>query len=322
VPRGGGVGLAAGIAAGLGLAWLLGWPVPSAVLLGAAAVVALVGFAEDLFREISVTARLVVQIAAAGIVAFHTGGLSQVPLPTPLDFDLGPIAPLITVLWIVSVTNIYNFLDGIDGFAALQAVLAGFAMVLLGGDARSIVLGMVISGSALGFLFHNWYPAKVFMGDVGSYLLGFLFAIMPFLQPAGDLPRSTLAIVFCLWLFLFDGVYTISRRIVRGERIWKPHRKHLYQRLVISGLRHDFVVLRVLAVAGILAVLGVAAVRQGGLVAPWSIFVLATALSCVYVLVTKRRERYVANRSQRTVVPIMAQTQQPVERLVELEELR
>jgi UDP-N-acetylmuramyl pentapeptide phosphotransferase/UDP-N-acetylglucosamine-1-phosphate transferase len=316
------VGIAAGVASGLAIAWFVGWPVPAPAVLGAVGILALVGLAEDLLREISVAVRLGVQIAAAGIVALHTGGLTQVPLPAPLDFDLGPFAFLVTVLWIVSVTNIYNFLDGIDGFAALQAVVAGLAIALLGGDARSLVLGVVVSGSCLGFLVHNWYPAKVFMGDVGSYLLGFLFAVMPLLGPPQDRPRSVLAIVFCLWLFLFDGVYTILRRVVRGERIWKPHRKHLYQRLVGTGLRHDRVVLPVLATAAVLACLGIAACRDGGSVATWSILGLASVISGVYVVLTKLREHQVSRRMQRPAVSRKEPIPQSVESMVELEETR
>jgi hypothetical protein len=160
------------------------------------------------------------------------------------------------------------------------------------------------------------------MGDVGSYLLGFLFAIMPFLQPLEDRPLGVLAIAFCLWIFLFDGTYTILRRVVRGERIWKPHRLHLYQRLVASGLRHDSVVLRVLAMGGLLAVLGVLACRFGGPVAQWSMLGLATATSCAYVVATKLRERHVGERAKRTTAASLEQPQQSVESLVELEETR
>lgn len=154
-------------------------------------------------------------------------------------------------IWIVGVINIYNFMDGIDGIAGLQAVVAGLAWAIFGSihySSFSAVLGGCAAAGALGFLFFNWSPAKIFMGDAGSTVLGYIFATLPlvFVVEARSSVRPELALTtgaFILWPFLLDGVFTILRRLKNGENILQAHRSHLYQRLVIAGKSHQHVTL-------------------------------------------------------------------------------
>jgi UDP-N-acetylmuramyl pentapeptide phosphotransferase/UDP-N-acetylglucosamine-1-phosphate transferase len=207
---------------------------------------------EDFFGSLRVSLRLGLQILTALGVVYGVGGFSRIPLPSPFDLPLSFLGIPFSLLWLVGVTNVFNFLDGIDGLAATQAMLAGLAISLLG-DPQSSCLGLAIAGACSGFLIHNWHPAKVFMGDTGSYPIGFMLAAIPFQGLPQRRHETALVMILCLWFFLADGLYTIVRRALRGEKIWEAHRSHLYQRLVITGLRHDQVTLAVGAATTVLS---------------------------------------------------------------------
>ena len=104
--------------------------------------------------------------------------------------------------------------------------------------------GGILAFVFLGFLLQNWQPAKIFMGDVGSAFLGFSFAVLPLLAKKA---REDLQVVLFItavilfWLFLWDSLLTLLKRIWRGEKVWQAHRGHIYQRLVGSGFSHQYV---------------------------------------------------------------------------------
>lgn len=150
--------------------------------------------------------------------------------------------------------NAYNFMDGIDGIAGLQAVTAGVSWLALAsifGIPTVYYVGGVIAASSLGFLIHNWQPAKIFMGDVGSAFLGFTFAAMPLVATKQN-PKSLHVFAFFglvfLWFFVFDSIVTFIYRLVLARNVFKAHREHIYQRLVQSGMSHR----KVAAIYGIL----------------------------------------------------------------------
>jgi len=289
-PRGGGLGIIAGIMAGLFTGWLLEIPLLNWQLLVGAGIIALVGFVDDQIGGLPASVRFAVQFVAAGIVVYGNGGLNSLPLPEPLNISLGFLAIPIALLWLLAVTNIYNFLDGIDGFATVQGAIGGLAIAFLG-DGLFISIGLAIAGACIGFALHNWHPAKVFMGDVGSGTLGFLLAALPFQLAPGSRSTAILATVICLWFFLSDGVFTIARRLLNGERVWTPHRSHLYQRLVRTGLRHDQVVLKVIGGALILTALATLSARSGGASAWWLVIVVAVLSFLIYCRWTWEREK-------------------------------
>lgn len=203
------------------------------VLLTALPVI-LVSLLDDL-RSLSARVRLAVQgAAAAGAIAL-LGGIET------LSFGLltleGWWLNLPAWLFILWMTNLYNFLDGLDGYAASEAVFVGAAaFVLFGSDA-----GLLIAAASAGFLLFNWHKASIFMGDVGSAPLGFLFAVLA-LQDAAS--PDFLGWIVLLSLFWFDATVTLYRRWRNGERLSQAHKKHAYQRLQQSGVPHDGVVLR------------------------------------------------------------------------------
>lgn len=219
--------------------------------------VALVSFLDDL-RPIPFLWRLLVHCLAAALLIIDVDTWHGITMLGNLS--LGSFGYVLTFLWIVWMVNSYNFMDGIDGLAGLQAVIAGLGWLILGLllDMPAIYLfSGIIAASSLGFLVHNWNPAKIFMGDVGSAFLGFTFAALPLLARTAAAKSPDLlpiAAVLFVWFFLFDSLVTIVRRAIRGERIWIAHREHLFQRLVSSGYSHRNVTVLYGVLASILCI--------------------------------------------------------------------
>jgi len=219
-----------------------------------ALIIAFVSWLDDLY-SVSFKWRFLLHAAAALTAVGGVGYFEEISLPFFFGhFDLGAAAGiLLTAGWIVWLTNAYNFMDGIDGIAAIQSVAAGFGWFLLGRQMQAETVeffGGALAFSSLGFLIHNWQPAKIFMGDVGSAFLGYSFAVMPLLLLAmsarqenassggGNSGRALFFGVVLVWLFLFDTIITLARRLVKGEKIWEAHRTHLYQQLATGGCSH------------------------------------------------------------------------------------
>lgn len=244
-PRGGGIAVLCGAAVGVGGMHLLtGGTTPGLPLLAAVGLIALAGLADDV-QGLSPWVRLLVQTASAVLVMWQGLLLEKLPLPAPLDLPVGPLAPLLTWLWLVGVTNLFNFLDGIDGYAGWQATLGSAGAIFLGLGPAMSAAAAAMGGAAAGFLLRNWHPARIFLGDVGSTALGFFLAVCPLAAPAELRPQAVFTMAMLLWFFLSDGAYTLLKRLVQGERIWTPHRSHLYQQLARKLGRHDSVVERV-----------------------------------------------------------------------------
>jgi len=236
VARGGGLGVIGGVAVGLGVAGPVCPVACKTVLLGAAALAA-VGLADDRWG-LPPLLRLAVHAGAAAGLVLAVGGLDRLPLPPPLDVSLGGWGAVLAAVWIVAVVNFYNFLDGIDGLAGLQAVITGGGLALAAWHPFAAALGACLAGASLGFLFHNWSPARIFLGDVGSGVLGFCFAAAPLLAPPEVRPAAVFFVGLSLFFFLADAIWTLLGRLRRGERLHEAHRKHLYQRLVVRGWSH------------------------------------------------------------------------------------
>lgn len=176
-------------------------------------------------------------------LAAHSVGAAVLIISSGID-TLGITWSLISLFWVVGLINAYNFMDGIDGIAGVQSVIAAASWLALGFVFEMPVIyyfGGVIAASSLGFLIHNWQPAKIFMGDVGSAFLGFTFAALPLIAAKQtDRPTYLLALagMIFLWFFLFDSIVTFIRRLIRGKNIFTAHREHIYQKLVLSGMSH------------------------------------------------------------------------------------
>ena len=223
-PRIGGIGLMVGILCAwalmlMSLAW---WVIlPTIFLFGLSL--------RDDMHGLPVKLRLMAHGAAAFILVTGSGMASQ-------DI-LQAVGVLLGVVWM---TNLYNFMDGSDGLAGGMTFF-GFTMygiaALMHGDEIQAMLNFSIGASALGFLYYNFYPAKVFMGDAGSIPLGFLAAAMGLWGwQQGHWPAWFPLLVFSP--FVVDATMTLLKRTLRGEKIWQAHREHYYQRLVQLGWGH------------------------------------------------------------------------------------
>ena len=243
-PRGGGLAVVAVVVAGVAAAAGGGLlRVQSGLLFCAAGalLVALVSWGDDVSR-LPVAARLLVHVSAA-VLAVAGAGWWRVPgLPHATTVADAAAVGLLALVWIVGLTNAYNFMDGIDGIAGSQAVVAGLGWVALtwGSGRVEMWLGLLLAAASLGFLAHNWSPAKIFMGDVGSAFLGFAFAALALIGAQHD-PRLAIAGALLVWPFVYDTSFTFLRRLRRGENVFQAHRSHLYQRLVLAGYSHRFV---------------------------------------------------------------------------------
>ncbi len=272
VPRTGGIAIAAGVAASLAFAWP-GLP----VILGAAAVLAAVSFADDLFG-LPTLVRLALQFGAGAAA---------------LSFDLEVAAPLLFVVLAIALAwtaNLYNFMDGSDGLAGGMTLFGFGAYAVaahLSGAQTLAALCASIGAASAAFLVFNWHPARLFMGDVGSVPLGFL---------AGALGLQGWAIgAWPLWFpllvfapFMCDATLTLLKRALRRERVWQAHRDHYYQRLVRMGFGHRGTAYIEYAVMAACAGLALLVLRAPAMVQGAALALAAVALTGVALWVDRR----------------------------------
>lgn len=238
VPRMGGLAIVLGVLLGFAWErWPLSWHLGLVVL--ALALVAVGSWYDDL-RGLSARIRLGVHGGAAGLAAWAYLHWPVSWLPhTTLALDR-PIALLFMTLFLVWWINLYNFMDGMDGLAGGMAVFGFSTLALLGyraHDLSYVEVSLTVASAALGFTLTNFPPARLFMGDLGSTLLGFAAGLMVLIgADRGDFPVWAGLIVFSP--FLVDATVTLIRRLWRRENLAVAHRDHYYQRCVRSGFSH------------------------------------------------------------------------------------
>ena len=239
-PRGGGLAIAAVVLAGVlgaALAGWVGWKVAVALVPSGTAM-AFLGWLDDR-RSLPAGLRLFVHFIAASWAVSWLGPVRALSIGTA-SLDLGWVATPLSILGVVWLVNLFNFMDGIDGLAAAEALLVSVAAALfswLVGDFEVAWLAALIAAGSAGFLPWNWMPARIFMGDVGSIFLGFMLGSFALLADRhGTLPA--LAWIVLLGAFVGDATLTLTRRVVRHERLAEAHRTHAYQRAVQSGWSH------------------------------------------------------------------------------------
>jgi UDP-N-acetylmuramyl pentapeptide phosphotransferase/UDP-N-acetylglucosamine-1-phosphate transferase len=276
VPRGGGLAIVAAVVLALALTGVESHGRTEAVFAAGALALALLGLADDRF-SLSAGVRGSAQILVALALALAVGGLERMPLPAPLDWPLGVLGVPLAVLWIISVVNFVNFLDGIDGLAASQAAVTGTGICLAGFEPGATLAAAAVAAAAVGFLPFNWSQASVFLGDVGSYFLGFALAGLPLLAPRPSQSAAVLLVALSLWLFLADAFWTLACRTRRGARFYEAHREHLYQHLALR-YGHARVTLAIAAGSVLLTAAALAAFRSGAAAASWAALALACAL--------------------------------------------
>ncbi|WP_114376738.1 glycosyltransferase family 4 protein [Elioraea thermophila] len=286
IPKGGGLGVVVATLVGLLIQYRfatlarLDDPYFLAVIVGAAAIAA-VSLADDIlsFRQ---HWKLLAQVAAA-IAPLPWGlAIDTLSLPWIGPVPLGPLAWPLTVLWVVFLTNAMNFIDGLDGMCAGIALVAALflaALALAEGGAFVYVAALSLAAGCAGFLPFNVPRAQIFLGDVGSQFIGYLFAILGIAAARFDQARVSLYIVpLLLAVPIFDVAFTLIRRALAGERLAEAHRGHLYQVLARTGVPP----LAVSALSvGMTAVLGLVAFRFVALSPPAKLAVVAGVVAAL-----------------------------------------
>ena len=253
-----------GAGAAIVAAALLLWPLwqgqaagDSLLLLATMAALALVSWLDDR-RGLSPVLRLAAHTAAVTLLLASLGPEQRVLPAIPLGAER--VALGLAWLWFI---NLFNFMDGIDGIAGAEAVAvaAGYVLVVTVAGAGNPLdqLALIVAAATAGYLFWNWHPAKVFMGDTGSIALGFLLGwLMIDLCVRGFWAAAAILPLY----FVADASLTLLKRLARGEKPWQPHRQHAYQRAVLAGTPPSAVVLRTAVANAALVALALVSIWQ------------------------------------------------------------
>jgi UDP-GlcNAc:undecaprenyl-phosphate/decaprenyl-phosphate GlcNAc-1-phosphate transferase len=281
----------------------------SALLVGGTLIV-LLGALDDKF-DLSAKLKLLVQIGAACIVVFGFDVKINL-LNIPFGSAMQPIGewlsiPL-TILWIVGVTNAINLIDGLDGLAAGVSGIAIATILVMGiimGDTTVILLSAVLLGSIGGFLFFNFHPAKIFMGDSGSLFLGFALATLSMLGFKQITVVSFVTPLLIIGVPLSDTFFAIIRRWVHKKPIFAPDKGHLHHCLQQLGFSHRKTVLIIYAIA---AFFGTCAVVQSAIsnsgFGNWITFIVICAL--VFLLQIGAELIGIVDQTRRPVLGLLA----------------
>ena len=245
-PRGGGIIVMLSIIVGFVTLWWGDVSLPKGLMIALAFAcgLGLISWMDDLWR-ISALVRLICQVMAIGGILYFNPGLATNALPFFPEWSAFLIIPAV---WVWGV-NLYNFMDGIDGMTAVETVsiCTGLGLLALTGILSSDLLPplAVIGAAALAFLYWNWSPAKIFLGDVGSIPLGFLLGWFA-LQAIND--GAWLAAIIIPGYYLADATITLIRRAFRGAPVWQAHREHFYQMPVPRDVSHNQIMYRIIAI--------------------------------------------------------------------------
>ena len=282
VPRIGGLGLIAGV--------LSGWMILFNTLVWWVVLPMLTLFVVSLFddmHKLSVRLRLLVHSLAASIVV----------VGAELYTQQGVFVAVMMLFSIIWMTNLYNFMDGSDGLAGGMALI-GFSIygigALLTHNTSLALMNFCIASSAAIFLYYNFHPAKIFMGDAGSISLGFLAAVMGLLGwQQGSWAAWFPILVFSP--FIVDASATLMRRVLRGARVTEAHREHYYQRLIQLGWGHRNVSLAEYLLMLAVGITALSALQQ---TFPWQMLLTWCAVYiCMLYFLDKRWKNYKRGKS-------------------------
>ncbi|MBI4279946.1 MAG: undecaprenyl/decaprenyl-phosphate alpha-N-acetylglucosaminyl 1-phosphate transferase [Armatimonadetes bacterium] len=304
IPRLGGLAMYAGFVGALLLAIPLSRPievtrssgllvikvpvVPSAdlALLGilvGGTLITLVGAVDDV-RGMRPGLKFLLQILCAAVLIPF--GLSTLFVTNPFSgiLYLGRLGTVVTIFWVVAFTNVMNFIDGVDGLAAgIGAIGSGVLFVAASqrGDVPVMLMAMALGGSCLGFLRHNFNPARIFMGDSGSMFVGYVLGAISVMGLYKSVAAISLFVpILALGVPILDAAYAIVRRYRSGQPIYLPDRGHLHHRLLDRGLTQRQTVLLLYLVS---AFFGVGALVVAGVNRTASVITLGIIAAILYV---------------------------------------
>lgn len=245
----------------------------AATLIGAM-IIAVMGIVDDV-KALDAKPKFLIQIIAALIVVL-LGGLRIKVFTNPIIWSGLPyivlpewVSILFSVLWIVFITNAVNFIDGLDGLAAGVSAIMSVSMVFIAarlGEYSVAIIGTALMGACFGFLPYNFNPAKIFMGDTGSTFLGFILATLSIQGVFKSYAVISFAVpLLILGLPLFDAIFAMIRRILKGQSPMHADRGHLHHRLIDMGFSQKQTVFILYAISGVLGITAVILAESGAL---------------------------------------------------------
>jgi len=285
VPRLGGLALAvAFIAVELFVVWILPQQRPTIpgrlwVILSSLAMFA-VGFWDDL-QALGARRKLLLQVLIALAVHFAGIGVDSLTLPfSGRIIELHGWGVILTVFWLVGITNLINLIDGVDGLAGGIALMLMALLVYVGHkNGTFLFLSAGITGSLLVFLYYNFPPARIYLGDGGAYLLGYQIAVFSLVgSHKGTVVAALIAPLFVLALPIVDTLLAILRRGLRGLPLFRPDRRHIHHRLLAAGISKRKVVLSLYGVTLVFLMIAFAVFWSQGQWVPVSLGAAVLAL--------------------------------------------
>lgn len=230
-PRGGGIAIVISFIISLLVLGFIGYLKISflVALLGACLGVSILGFMDDR-GHIPAGWRLLGHLIASIWLLFWMGGVPPI-IFFGFNVDLGWFGNILAIVYLVWMLNLYNFMDGIDGIASIEAIttcVCGAFLYFIVGHNDAAILPLLLAASVAGFLYWNFPPAKIFMGDAGSGFLGFTLAAFT-LEAFWAQPQLLWSWIILLGVFVVDATVTLLRRFIRKEKVHVAHRSHAYQ---------------------------------------------------------------------------------------------
>lgn len=220
-----------------------------------------VGIIDDIM-QLSAKIKLLGQIAAAIVLVMFDIRIEWITNPFGDMIYVAYLSIPLTILWVVGLTNTVNLIDGLDGLAAGVSTIASITILLVALQQNFwsvAILSAALAGSALGFLQHNFNPAKIFMGDTGSMFLGYMLAAISVTGTVKSAATIALIVpIVALGLPIMDTAFAIIRRYMSGRPIFKPDKGHLHHRLLEMGLTQKQAVLLMYVISGCLGMSAIA----------------------------------------------------------------
>ena len=264
-PRTGGIAIFFGFSVAVLFGLLLGGvhgmkinPNPILGILLGGSIVLLVGLLDDI-RGLKPLVKLFWQLVGSGVAIYFCVEISFVTNPISGVLPLGFFAIPLTILWLVGMTNAVNLIDGLDGLASGVILIAAgmlFLVALRTHQPGAALLMLALAGTALGFLRYNFFPASIFLGDSGSYFLGFVLAASAII---GVFKTTLVVALFVPLLILavpiFDTTFAVFRRLKSGKNLFSADDKHIHHLLLRAGLSQQQAVLSIYAACFFLGIL-------------------------------------------------------------------
>ena len=208
----------------------------------------LVGLVDDL-KGLPARFKFLAELLAAGLLCFMTVRISSIEITEQWTLQLGFISYPLTILWIVGITNAINLSDGLDGLAAGISAIACGVIVVFAIYSNNVIMAIImlaLLGSLSGFLFFNFNPAKIFMGDCGSLFLGFTIASSSVLCSMKSSALVGIALpILALGIPIFDTLFCMLRRFLERRRVFAPDRRHFHHMLIDKGIKQRHVVVTI-----------------------------------------------------------------------------